>query len=319
MTAAQWPALPPPDDDAPPVTAAHDLRTPPLRLAPVIRQMPARRADTSPFTAVEAQFRALSDAGVLALPASTLGHRDGRPVPLTALRDLLLDRDTTVDYEERDRMLDVVLTRARAQPDPWLLGVVGLLLPGLRHERDRIERHPTLAGLRRHPALQNELQAELVTALMEAARARAPGQPKVARGLLNAASAAGRAFARTELAARAHANLDDALADPETLGYRPPASHNRGPLDVLHDATDANVVHPDDATLIAATRLARQPLPDLAQQLGIPYHTLRKRRERAEARLHAWLTQRDTDGRQKAGGAGGRPRHHGEDRSRDEA
>lgn len=269
---------------------------------PVRAPRPVRR-DASPFTTIEAQFQALSDAG--ALDATTLGRDDNQPVPLTVLRTMLLHPSVT--WDERDRILDVVLTRARQQPDPWLLGVAGLLLPGLRSVRDRIEGTPSFAALR-HPDFQNELQVELLTALMEAARNRGPGCPKVAHELLRAAAAAGRAFARAELADREHSNLDD-VADESA------PTPGQTALDILRDAVDAGVLHPDDAWLIVASRLDEQPLPDLADQLGLPYNTIRRRRERAEARLRAWVRGDAAPTHDAA--MGGRPRHPHNDATAD--
>jgi len=65
-------------------------------------------------------------------------------------------------YPTRDRALNAVLHLARTEGEPWLLVLVGLLLPGLR----RSARTLLLAN----PGLAADLEAEMFTGLLTAIR-----------------------------------------------------------------------------------------------------------------------------------------------------
>jgi hypothetical protein len=68
-----------------------------------------------------------------------------------------------------------------------------------------------------------------------------------------------------------------------------PASH---PDLVLADAVAEGVLTTSEAELVGETRVGGVPLGELAGRWGISYQAVKKRRQRAEARLVPWLRAR---------------------------
>jgi len=210
-------------------------------------------------------------------------------------------------YPTRDRVLNTVLHLARTEDDPWLLVLVGLLLPGLR----RSARTLLLAN----PGLAADLEAEMFTGLLTAIRT---GPAIRARPGAELIWAARRAADRLRQAERGFAEL----------GELPPAPSHRGghPDHVLARAVAAGVLAADDAELIAATRLGQLSLHSAAELRAVSYQSAHRRRSRAELTLSEWLAQNQgestgTDGGseelrapfvksppQKSGSSMGRPR-----------
>jgi hypothetical protein len=76
-------------------------------------------------------------------------------------------------------------------------------------------------------------------------------------------------------------------ADPAThLQFDPAAPHPAVELaDLLHEAVHEGTLRPDDAQLIARSRIAGQPVADIAHHRGLHPRTLWDRRKRAEDAL----------------------------------
>lgn len=81
---------------------------------------------------METTFRLLTTgAQPLTFDGSEVG--DGlppRPIPLAELRKLLLQPDTS--FETRDAVMRVLVRQAQTEHEPAVLGLIGMLVPGLR-------------------------------------------------------------------------------------------------------------------------------------------------------------------------------------------
>lgn len=152
----------------------------------------------------------------------------------------------------------------------WVVGAVGVALPGLRTAASRLTR----AGA------TTDVEADLIAGFLAALPALDLGQPRVCARLCNAAYVAARAAARsTAPATSGEGNFAPASALPP----RP-----WGHLDfVLARAVAQRVISAADAELIAVTRLEDVPLRVYAERIGEPRWAVYKRRTRAEARLVA--------------------------------
>lgn len=182
--------------------------------------------------------------------------------------------DPAVPLAVKDRRLRALIRLARTDSDA-LTALLACLLPVLR----------TLAG-RYRGSLGDDAWPAAVEALCVAVRSypldRRPGW--VARNLARAANARLRATrAREDAWAARTTDLDAPLGEPAAEG------------DVyvrllLRQAVDAGVVTPAVAELIELTRIHGVPLAAVAECTGVSYEALKKRRQRGEAALAAWLT-----------------------------
>ena len=190
-------------------------------------------------------------------------------------------------YPTRDRVLNTVLHLARNEGEPWLLVLVGLLLPGLRRS--------ARALLLANPGLAADLEAELFTGLLTAIRTGPAVRARPGAELIWAARRAADRLREAEHAERGVAGL----------GELPPApSHPGGhPDHVLSRAVAAGVFSADDAELIAATRLGQLSLHSAAELRAISYQSAHRRRSRAELTLSEWLAH--NQGESTGGGTGG--------------
>jgi len=86
----------------------------------------------SPFDTLETCFRLLTEGpGPLALDGRHVGHGlPARPIPLVELRVLLQHPTATSDLQHA--ALRELVHLATQQHDRWMVGVAGVLLPGLR-------------------------------------------------------------------------------------------------------------------------------------------------------------------------------------------
>jgi len=126
------------------------------------RPAPRRGPTWSLFPELEAAFGLLSTGWA---PLGVQGRAvaaqwPDRLISVGELRARLLH--PACPYPTRDRVLNTVLHLARAEGEPWLLVLVGLLLPGLR----RSARTLLLAN----PGLAADLEAEMFTGLLTAIR-----------------------------------------------------------------------------------------------------------------------------------------------------
>jgi len=224
----------------------------------------------SPLDSADASFRALiTGPQPLALHAASLASGlPDRLVPLDELRALLLHPATGA--RDRNKVWAELVRRARSGSAAWVVGLVGVAMPGLRRAAATLS-----AGYRGDPA---DLQTEILAGFLAAMRGLDPDdldRVPLASRLCWAAWRAGQALACAD--ARYTAARRD-LADSCDAPYLP-WGH---PDFVLAAAVARGVLSPAQAQLIGRNRLEGIPLARIAGELGISHSALCNRRKRAE-------------------------------------
>jgi hypothetical protein len=249
---------------------------------------PSHTCEGRPLAVLDRSFRLLvCEPAPLTLDGRTVGHGlPARPIPLDVLRSLLLH--PSVGFDARDAALTWLVQQAQGEGGVWLVGLAGVLLPGIGRR--------VYPLCRAFPRLAHDLEAEALAGLVQAVQAWRLGEDRVASRLVWAAARGAHRLLRRET------TLQDREASVGLRLEPPPRSPAHGDV-LLAQAVRAGVVSRVDAELIAATRVEEIPLRDLAGRWGTGYEALRKRRYRAEAALARWLTQeRDVPGEAAAGG-----------------
>jgi DNA-directed RNA polymerase specialized sigma24 family protein len=228
-----------------------------------------------PLGALDRSFGLLvCDPAPLTLDGAVVGHGlPARPIPLGELRRLLLD--PSIGFDGRDAALTWLVARAQVDGGAWMVGLAGVLLPGIGRR--------VYPLCRAHPRLAHDLEAEALAGLIQAVQGWRCGQDRVATRLVWAAArAAHRLLAREVRVGEREVSVG--------LELEPPArAAGHGEL-LLEEAVATGVLSPADAELVAASRIQEVPLRELAAGWGVGYEALRKRRQRAEARLAGWLS-----------------------------
>jgi hypothetical protein len=261
-----------------------------------------------PFDLLDHQFTVLcSGPRPVCLSGDTLGGRyRGRAVSLMEVQQTLL---RGIDYDTRDRVLAELVCRAWTG-EPWMTGVVGVLLPGLRAVIGPLTRA--------RPNWWDDLEAQALAGVLEALpRVRLDRGHTAASLIWAARRSADRLLAaevrHTEMQVPVDRTARDkpverlrsSLDDPDgcdldgggegrtgELGAQRALSHDPGnPETVLNQALAEGVLTPAEVEVIAATRLARVPARTYAASLGCGLGSVRLKRYRAEQRLVAWLEQ----------------------------
>ena len=224
----------------------------------------------SPLDSADAAFQALTTGPhPLGLHAASLaaGLPD-RLVPLDELRALLLHPATS--NRARNKVWAELVRRARSGSPAWVVGLVGVAMPGLRRAAATLS-----ARYRADPA---DLQTEILTGFLAAMRGLDPDDldcVPLASRLCWAAWRAGQAFACAD--ARYTARRRD-LPGSYDAPYMP-WGH---PDFVLAAAVTRGVLTPAQAQLIGRNRLEGIPLAQIAAEMGISHSALCNRRKRAE-------------------------------------
>ena len=224
----------------------------------------------SPLDSADASFRALTTGPQpLALHTASLGPGlPDRLVPLDELRALLLHPATGA--RARNKVWAELVRRARSGPACWVVGLVGVAMPGLRRAAATLS-----AGYRGDP---DDLHTEILTGFLAAMRAldiddldRVP----LASRLCWAAWRAGQALACADARyAAARRDLPGSYDAPYM-----PWGH---PDFVLATAVTRGVLTPAQAELIGRNRLEGIPLAQIAAETGISHTALCNQRKRAE-------------------------------------
>ena len=237
-----------------------------------------RRAPSpSPLADLEAAFRRAA-RGPCALAFDGQGIAGDLPARLIALdemRRLLLRRGLA--FETKDRVLGLVAARAQGGDDVWVVAFAGLLMPGLKRVARRLRRTGGVDA--------QEVGSEVVLGLLEALAHLDPGRDRIAASVCWEVYR--RAYRATVQRDGCPLPLSDHVAAPELIGLHPE--------EVLARAIRAGVLTPDDAELVASTRLELRSVSEVARTLGLPRPRLAKRRLRAEARV-AELLRREAAG-----------------------
>lgn len=231
------------------------------------------------FTQLERSFCLLT-AGPepLAVDGGVIGHGlPKRRIPMDELRGLLLDAAT--DYPTRDAVLRVLVWRARAEGGAAMIGLVGVLLPGLVADARPL--------VRACPQQADDLVAEIVTGLVAAIRTIDLDRDKLAATLIGQAISAGRA-ALDRMLAHGHKEQPVAVLPPAGPLTRA-GSH---PDLLLDQAVADGVLSPQEADLISEHRINGTSLEELAARAQVHLAAMQKRRQRAERALLAWLAAR---------------------------
>jgi hypothetical protein len=201
-----------------------------------------------------------------------------RLVPLDELKRLLLLPSAAA--ATRDAAWSELVTRARDDGPTWMIGTVGVAMPGLRRVAGQLGR-----GFSRDITV--DIDAEVLTGFLSAVRSVDLDRRGIALRLRWAAYRAGAAFRATVI------SQAPASADPQWVSV--PSRAQGHPDLVLADAIAQGVISPADAELIASTRLDSVPLTLVAERLAVPYDAARMRRSRAEARLVSAIRAGDLD------------------------
>lgn len=238
---------------------------------------PTRRARETAHVldVAEANFAALTRGpSPLAVDGAALGHGlPARPIELVELRAILLHPATA--YETRDHVWRELVTRVRRDGSPWVIGCVGIALPGLKAAvRDQ------LAYLEADPeAGTARVAGDLLTAFFQALLRVDLDRPKIAQRLVSqSAKTVVRAY---------RARVRTRPVDPYTMAALNPAAESTGghPDLLLDSAVRQGVITAEEAEIIAVTRLERVRPAEVAERMGASYNALMKRRRRAELRL----------------------------------
>lgn len=226
------------------------------------------------LSVAQEQFRQLvTRPDPLSIDGTEIGHSlPARLIDLEEVKALLLDPHA------HDAMKDAVwaylVRRARVDGSSWVIGCVGVAMPGLKNLAAR-----TTWGCSPHVAddVVSELVTEFVARLSRIDLDRRNIAPRL---LLWARKGALRARARE----RAH---ELPHTDPPALMPHQPAqaADPLDPSDVLAEAVQQRVITLADAQLINMTRLEGLALREYAKHLDLPADRLYKRRRAAETRL----------------------------------
>ncbi|WP_409461732.1 hypothetical protein [Amycolatopsis sp. GA6-003] len=195
-----------------------------------------------------------------------------RRVPLLELRDVLLDRATS--GAAREAAWRELVTAAQTGDPAWVVGAVGVALPGLRKAAGELA-----AG---YLGDVDDIDAELLTGFTARLKQIDPDAGALAARLVWAAQRAGAKLraAEWDYAARTAPLW-------ESCEPRPPV---RGHEDlVLAEAVREGVLTAAEASLIASTRLDGMRVHEAAEALGESYFRVFRAREKAESALISWL------------------------------
>jgi hypothetical protein len=184
-------------------------------------------------------------------------------------------------YDARDRAVRAVLRRAQREGGDWTVGLAGVLLPGLR---------AAVAPMARaYPFEAADLEAEALAALVDVVGAFDPRSERVASRLLWRAAQRAR---RRLLRDREERDQWDTAADAAVFDPEESANH---PEFVLRRAVEAKEITPEEARLIADTRLGGMTLVAWAEAAGEGESTVAMRRMRAERKLVRWISEEACD------------------------
>ncbi|PSK89961.1 hypothetical protein CLV63_12465 [Murinocardiopsis flavida] len=178
--------------------------------------------------------------------------------------------------EVADAVWRVLLRRAREDDATWTVVAAGLALPGLYGAR-RWLRTGLGEGV-------DDLEAEMLTALVEEMRRTDLSRSGVCGRLVYAARKAGQRHRYTVLRAWDRERpWERERAEPSHAGH--------GAVTLLARALGTGALRPLEAELIARTHLEHAPLRQVAAELGLSYITARRYRRRAQERLAAVCTE----------------------------
>jgi DNA-directed RNA polymerase specialized sigma24 family protein len=252
-----------------------------------------RAADTtresSPLHTVETAFVALcTEPKPLALfGAAVHTQLPARWMPLDELRKALIGKK--YDLHVCDAVWREIIDRSRTEGVAWTIAAAGMAAPALKWVAGMYA--PNFDGDR------DDLDAEILTGFLEHLATIDTSRPAILHRLRYAAQRAGERAAKVDAAHR------KPHAESESTPPKSPWGH---PDLVLNRAVAEGAITEAEADLIGSTRLEDVHLAEAAEMLGITVNAAKIRRQRAEARLVAWLTGRPVPSRTALKDARGR-------------
>jgi len=233
---------------------------------------PALVRGKTPLDDLEISLRLLcTGPEPLAVDGRRLGHGlPRRPIPLHELASVLMHPAT--GFEAREAAWRLLVTNARTGDDKWVVGAVGVALPGLRRAAGRLARATS----------RTDVQLDLLEGFTKELATVDLDSPRICARLCNAAYVAARkALTAEEAAASGEANAGfGSTLPPRPYGH---------PDFVLARAVAAGVLTAADAELIGGTYLEETTLAEYADRVGLSRWAAYRRRSQAVARLVAAL------------------------------
>ncbi|MFE6446912.1 hypothetical protein [Nocardiopsis dassonvillei] len=226
----------------------------------------------SPLTIVRRAFEALGTPPspmVLEVPVPH-GSRSVE-LPLLAARLPCLNREFS------DQVWRAVTEHVRTNEPEWVTAGVGLAVKPLWSVVGRVSRG------RPFGARREELEAELIAAWISQLHEVDTDRPDIFGRMWAAAYKVGQRWRYT-----AERDLSQLTGTAHHVAC---ASESGHPEVALTEVVAKGAVTRVDAELIAATRIDRRSLREVAWQLQMPYGTAKRRRQRAEQAVTALLLQ----------------------------
>ncbi|MBS2545403.1 sigma-70 region 4 domain-containing protein [Catenulispora sp. NL8] len=230
---------------------------------------------SSPFYAAECAFNRLTTGPN---PLTLDGMQLGEPFPaqrlmLDAVREIVLKRSNQI--APRDAVWVELVRNVRTYGGDWTIAAVGMALPALKW----------LGGAYAmkydgHPA---DLDGEILTGFLEHLVEVDIDRPGIMTRLRFAALRAARRAVDQEI------DYTRSVAVAESMEPYLPWGHEDL---LLAKAHREGIISAADVDLIGMTRLEGVDLAEAAEMLGVSRNAVKIRRQRAEARLVAWLQGR---------------------------
>jgi hypothetical protein len=225
------------------------------------------------IAAAEAEFlRDLSDTSLLALAGDRLGAEwSGSQLSAVRVRQLLLEPGRVAD---KDAVWRHLVARARKFGGVWTLAAVGMAAPMLK-------RTAAIAAERFEGMRKDDLAAEVLAGFLEHLAVMDLERPGVHVRLR---------WATWRAVVKAGCNEAGTAVPNGCATSMPPQLPLSHPDVVLARAQHSGVITSAEADLIGMTRLDEVSLTEAAECLGITANAAKIRRQKAEARLVAFLT-----------------------------
>jgi hypothetical protein len=189
-----------------------------------------------------------------------------------ALIDFLRDPDA-LPRHAKDSALAAVCMEATHGDQAASTLLLWLILPGLLRVRQRLAVWSAMG--------RDDLDAELIAGVWEAASAVGPASTGVAARMLNRARRRGHTAVRRETDWAGRCEPLSIEVPDESLG-----SGDVGLEEILRDAVEAAVISMEDAELICTTRAT---IGEVRERLGVTLNAAQMRRHRARRRFLDWL------------------------------
>lgn len=230
---------------------------------------------SSPFYAAECAFERLaSGPNPLILNGAQLGEPfPAEPLTLDAVRRIVLKRSSQIG--PRDRVWAELVRNARTHGGDWTIAAVGMALPALKW----------LGGAyaKKYDGQPADLDGEILTGFLEHLAEIDIDRPGIMTRLRYAGLRAARRAVDQQI------GYMRSVAVAEAMEPHLPWGHEDL---VLAKAQCEGIISAADVDLIGMTRLEDVDLAEAAEMLGISRNAVKIRRQRAEARLVAWLQGR---------------------------